>query len=100
MLALVSGFSRSSSSEQCGLFDLAEDVGDPVGRHAGKQLCGCFSRHQRDEFWFTFRPRLVDDFNGAIGRQMKENRNCEFWRHVVEGFDDIGRTLVDHACGE
>jgi DHA2 family multidrug resistance protein len=37
---------------------------------------------------------------GAIGRQMKQNRDREFRKHVVEGFDDIGRTLVDHACGE
>src|SRR6266851_518190 len=78
MLTLVSGSSRSSSSE----------------------LCGRIPRHQREEFWFAFQPWLVEDFNGAIGRQMKQNRDCEFRRHVVQGFDDVGRALFDHAGGE
>jgi hypothetical protein len=82
------------------LFHSAEDVGDAVGRNPGKQLCGRFPRHQRDEFWFAFQPRLVEDFNGAIGRQMKQNRDREVWRPLVEGFHDIRRTLVDHACDE
>ena len=82
------------------LFDLTEDVGEAVGRHAGQQLCGCFPRHQRDEFWFAFQPRLVEDFNGAVGRQVKQNGDCEFRRHVVEGFDDVGGAFFDHACGE
>jgi len=82
------------------LLDLPEDVGDAVGRHAGQQLCGCFPRHQRDEFWLAFQSGLVENFNGAIGRQMKQNRNCEFRRHVVKGFDNVGRAFFDHAGGE
>src|SRR6202048_2090349 len=65
------------------LLYLMEDVGDSVGRHAGQQLCGCFPRHQRDEVWFAFQPRLVEDFNGAVGRQAKQKRGCEFRRHCV-----------------
>jgi hypothetical protein len=82
------------------LFHLVEDVGDAVGRYAGKQLCGCFPRHQRDEFGFAFQTRLVEDFDRGLGRQLKQNRGCKFCRHVVEGFDDVGRAFVDHAGGE
>ena len=65
------------------LFDLMEDVGEAVGRNAGKQLGRGFPRHQVDEFWFAFQPRLVEDFDGAIERQMKQNRDRESRRHVV-----------------
>jgi hypothetical protein len=82
------------------LLDLPEDVGDAVGRHAGQQLCGRVPRHQREEFWFAIQSWLVEDFDGAIGRQMKQNRDGEFRRHVVKGFDDVGRAFFDHAGGE
>src|SRR5260370_17703590 len=31
---------------------------------------------------------------------MKQNRDREFRRHVVEGFNDVSRALFDHACGK
>jgi len=31
---------------------------------------------------------------------VKLNGDCEFRRHVVEGFDDVGGAFFDHACGE
>jgi hypothetical protein len=82
------------------LLYLTEGIGEAVGRHASKQFCGCFPRHQGDEFWLAFQPWLVENFNGAIGRQVKQNRDRKFRRHVVKGFDDVSRALFDHACGE
>ena len=81
-------------------FHLVEDVGNPVGRHAGQQLGGGLPRHQGDDFGFAVQPRLVQHFNGEIGRQMQQNPGCKFCRHVVEGFDDVGGAFVDHAGGE
>jgi hypothetical protein len=81
-------------------FHLVEYVGNPIGRHAGKQPCGGIPRHQRDDFGFAVQPGLVKHFNGEIERQMKQNPGCEFCRHVVESFDDIGPAFVDHAGGE
>src|SRR6476659_10227759 len=31
---------------------------------------------------------------------MKQNRDCEFRRHVVEGLDNVSGAFFDHACGE
>jgi hypothetical protein len=31
---------------------------------------------------------------------VKQNRDCEFQRHFVEGFDDVGSAFFDHACSE
>ena len=99
MLTLV----RVQKIEQFGamrLLHLVEDVGDAVGRHAGKQLCRGFPRHQLDNFGFVLQPRLVEHLDGAIGRQLQQNRGREFQRHVVDGFDDVGRAFVEHAGGK
>ena len=51
-------------------------------------------------FWFAFQSRLIENFNGAIGRQMKQNRNREFRWHVIEGFDNVRRAFFYHARGK
>ena len=82
------------------LLEMAENISDAVGGHTGKNRHRNLARHRIDDFGRTFESRLIENVDGAVWREMQDDRRRLLRRVIVQDFDNIGGVLIAETRGE